>query len=228
MPPDKPRGGGGGGGYDGGGGPRLVHHGKKVGGGGKVSFNVASLRWREVPGGDLGGDRGDDEGGGAGTGGAPPPPPDLPEAVLASILRRVARLPGGGIPSVLAAGAVCRGGVVHPQPWLASFLCTPPQRIFNRRECPTALATRRPSGRGGHWYIASRPSDDTGPSWRGGGHWNTMSTQSDDITTVVGKRAFSWAVRRYRHTIMSKQSDGTGPWRQGGGTRRTRRTCGAR
>lgn len=35
--------------------------------------------------------------------------PELPESVLASILRYVARLPGGGIPSVLAAGAVCRG-----------------------------------------------------------------------------------------------------------------------
>jgi hypothetical protein len=39
-----------------------------------------------------------------------PPPPELPESVLASILRRVASLPGGGIPSVLAAGAVCKGG----------------------------------------------------------------------------------------------------------------------
>ena len=39
----------------------------------------------------------------------PPPPPELPESVLAFILRRVACLPGGGIPSVLAAGAVCRG-----------------------------------------------------------------------------------------------------------------------
>jgi len=123
MPPDRP--GGGGGGY--GGGPLLVHRGKKVGGGDKVSFNVASLRWREVPGEAIGGNLGGDDRDGAGSGGAPPPPPpDLPEAVIASILRRVARLPGGGIPSVLAAGAVCRGGVVHPL--LTSFLCslTPP------------------------------------------------------------------------------------------------------
>ena len=35
-------------------------------------------------------------------------PPDLPESVLVSILRNVAGMLGGGIPSVLAAGAVCR------------------------------------------------------------------------------------------------------------------------